>query len=54
MAGLMVDRILLERILADIKSNVQALRASKDITWDVYRTDIRSRRFDGAYVAYHH
>ena len=45
MAGLMVDRILLERILADIKSNVQALRASKDITWDVYRTDIRSRRF---------
>jgi len=45
MAGLMVDRILLERILADIKSNVKALRASKDITWDVYRTDIRSRRF---------
>ena len=45
MVALMVDRILLERILADIKSNVKALRASKDITWDVYRTDIRSRRF---------
>jgi len=41
----MVDRILLERILADIKSNVKELKDAKDITWNVYRTDIRSRRF---------
>jgi len=41
----MVDRVLLERILSDIKSNVKALRDAKDITWDIYRTDIRARRF---------
>jgi len=41
----MVNRVLLERILADIKTNVKELRDSKDITWDVYRTDVRARRF---------
>ena len=41
----MVNRLLLERILADIKSNVKELKNAKDITWDVYRTDIRERRF---------
>jgi uncharacterized protein YutE (UPF0331/DUF86 family) len=41
----MVDRILVERILADIKSNVNDLRQAHDITWEVYRTDKRSRRF---------
>ena len=41
----MVKRLLLERILADIKSNVKELANAKDITWDVYRTDIRERRF---------
>lgn len=41
----MVNRLLLERILADIKSNVRELKNAKDITWDVYRTDIRERRF---------
>jgi uncharacterized protein YutE (UPF0331/DUF86 family) len=41
----MVDRILLERILADIKANVAELRKSKDITWETYRTDVRTRRF---------
>ena len=41
----MVNRLLLERILADIKSNVKELTNAKDITWDVYRTDIRERRF---------
>ena len=45
MVTLMVDRILLERILADIKSNVKELKDAKDITWSVYRADIRSRRF---------
>ena len=45
MVTLMVDRILLERILADIKSNVKELKDAKDITWNVYRADIRSRRF---------
>ena len=41
----MVDRVLLERILADIKSNVEELRQAHDITWEVYRTDRRARRF---------
>ena len=41
----MVNRLLLERILADIKSNIMELKNAKDITWEVYRTDIRERRF---------
>ena len=41
----MVNRLLLERILGDIKSNVKELKNATDITWDVYRTDIRERRF---------
>ena len=41
----MVDRLLLEKVLLDIKSNVRDLRQACDITWDVYRTDKRSRRF---------
>jgi len=41
----MVDRVLLERILADIKANICDLRGAGDITWDVYRTDKRARRF---------
>ena len=41
----MVDRILLERILTDIRSNVKDLRDAKDISWKKYRTDVRARRF---------
>ena len=41
----MVNRIILERILADIKTNVKELRDAKDVTWDLYRTDVRVRRF---------
>ena len=41
----MVNRVLLERILADIKTNVKDLRDANDITWDLYRTDVRARRF---------
>lgn len=41
----MVDQMLVERILADIKSNIQALRKADDISWEVYKTDMRSRRF---------
>lgn len=41
----MVNRVLLERILADIKTNVKDLRDANDITWDIYRTDVRARRF---------
>ena len=41
----MVNRVLLERILGDIKANVRDLRNAADITWDVYRTDKRARRF---------
>jgi uncharacterized protein YutE (UPF0331/DUF86 family) len=41
----MVNRVLAERILGDIKANVRDLRNATDITWDVYRTDKRARRF---------
>jgi len=41
----MVNRILAERILGDIKANVRDLRNATDITWEVYRTDKRARRF---------
>ncbi len=41
----MEDQVLVERILADIKSNVRALRDANDISWEVYRTDVRNRRF---------
>jgi uncharacterized protein YutE (UPF0331/DUF86 family) len=41
----MVNRVLLERILGDIKANVRDLRNAVDITWEVYRTDKRARRF---------
>ena len=40
----MVKRVLLERILSDIKTSVKELRDAKDITWDLYRTDVRNRR----------
>lgn len=45
MEGPMVDRVLLERILADIKGNVKELKDAKDITWEIYRTNVRERRF---------
>lgn len=45
MVARMVNRILLERILANIKSNVKELRDAKDISWDIYRTNVRDRRF---------
>jgi uncharacterized protein YutE (UPF0331/DUF86 family) len=41
----LVDRILLERILGDIVANVDQLRHATDITWEVYQTDVRTRRF---------
>jgi uncharacterized protein YutE (UPF0331/DUF86 family) len=41
----MVNQVLLERIVAEIKSDVTDLKNSDDISWDVYRTDKRSRRF---------
>ena len=45
MVSMMVDNILVERILADIENNISELQRSQDITWDVYTSDIRSRRF---------
>jgi len=45
MEARMVNRVLLERILSDIKTSVKELRDAKDITWDLYRTDVRNRRF---------
>jgi len=41
----MVDQLLIERILSDINSNISALRNADDITWGVYKSDLRSRRF---------
>lgn len=41
----MVDRLLIERILSDINSNIVELRSAGDITWEVYQKDARSRRF---------
>ena len=41
----MVNQVLIERILADIKSNVKELRDANDITWDIYRNNVRDRRF---------
>jgi uncharacterized protein YutE (UPF0331/DUF86 family) len=41
----MVNLVVIERILTDIKANVKELRDSKDVTWDLYRTDVRVRRF---------
>ena len=41
----MVNKILAERILSDIKLNLNDLQNASDITWDVYRVDKRARRF---------
>lgn len=41
----MVNVILIERVLNDIRSHLNDLRAAEDITWERYRTDIRARRF---------
>lgn len=41
----MVDRVLIERILGDIRANVRDLRNAGDITWEIYRTDNRARRY---------
>ncbi|MBW1699824.1 MAG: DUF86 domain-containing protein [Deltaproteobacteria bacterium] len=41
----MVNRVLVERILTDIKSNLQDLKNASDITWEVYVLDKRARRF---------
>jgi len=41
----MVDDVLIERLCSDIRANVQLLREAKDITWEVYCRDPRSRRF---------
>lgn len=45
MEKLMVDIILIERILNDIKAGIQDLKSADDITWEVYQTDKRARRF---------
>ena len=41
----MVDEVLIQRLCSDIRANVQLLRDAKDITWEVYGRDPRSRRF---------
>ena len=45
MGKIMVDTILIERILADLKSNIKDLREAEDITWDVYCLDKRAKRY---------
>jgi hypothetical protein len=49
----MTDRILLERLLSDIKTNIRDLREASDITWEIYHTDKRALRFVER-PAYHH
>lgn len=41
----MTDRILVESLLSDIKGNIRDLREASDITWEIYHTDKRARRF---------
>ena len=41
----MVNKILIERILADIKAYLKDLKDASDITWEVYKKDKRARRF---------
>ncbi len=41
----MVNRLIMERLLADIRVNLEDLRSADDITWEVYQTDKRARRF---------
>jgi len=41
----MVNRLLIERVLSDIKSNIADLQGATDISWEVYQTNKRSRRF---------
>jgi uncharacterized protein YutE (UPF0331/DUF86 family) len=41
----MVDRALIERLLADIRTNMADLRNADDIDWRTYQTDKRARRF---------
>ncbi|HLC15008.1 MAG TPA: DUF86 domain-containing protein [Thermodesulfovibrionia bacterium] len=41
----MVNPLIIERIVTDIKSNVNDLREASDITWEVYQQDKRARRF---------
>jgi uncharacterized protein YutE (UPF0331/DUF86 family) len=41
----MVDRLLLEKILGDIRANIRELEIAKDIPWEVYQSDVRTRRF---------
>jgi uncharacterized protein YutE (UPF0331/DUF86 family) len=40
-----VDRTLIERILADIKANIRDLKEATDITREVYEGNKRARRF---------
>lgn len=45
MEGGMVDRLLLERIMADICAYVRDLRDEQDISWDAFRSDKKLRRY---------
>ena len=41
----MVDELILQRIIADIKANINELRRAEDVDWVTYKSDIRLRRF---------
>jgi uncharacterized protein YutE (UPF0331/DUF86 family) len=45
MEGRVVDRVLIERILTDINANVTILKNARDIDWQKYQQDMRTRRF---------
>ena len=41
----MVNTVLLERILSDIKANIADLKNEQNLSWDEYLADKKSRRF---------
>ena len=45
MVNIVVNYLLIERIINDIHSEVRGLKGSTDITWEVYQSDKRARRY---------
>ncbi|MBI5445123.1 MAG: DUF86 domain-containing protein [Deltaproteobacteria bacterium] len=46
----MVDEDVLSRKISHLKGYLDELRRAEDITWDKYRSDVRSRAFVERYV----
>jgi uncharacterized protein YutE (UPF0331/DUF86 family) len=46
----MVDKELVSRKLSNLRLYVDALRRAEDITWDKYRSDLRTKAFVERYI----